>query len=1071
MTVFFNKVLLVLPFVVIFAQVSVQRELNGKYTQEDAIDYLQSLESEYSRECNKQMTARWKYIVDVTPENEKESTRVTNVFLQYQSSVQQEIMSRYSNWPSFPNATVKRELKYLAIKGPATMEPFKVAEMNELSSHMESVYATATVCEYNDTQKCNLRLEPEIEQKLTSVTDYDELAHYWTAWHNVMGKAVTASNYTKFIVFQNEMARANNFTDMSQMWLEPYNDGSKGWAASNFKTEMIETWAKLKPMYRKLHAYVRMKLRKSYGRAPVYEGKIKKYGYIPAHLLGNMWAQDWSALDARTKPYADTPSLDATAALVQQNYTVLRIFQEADKFFQGLGLPPMTETFWKESMLERPKDREVVCHASAEDFCLGKGSEDFRIKMCTEVNMEDLITVHHEMGHIAYFMQYTDHHYAFRDGANPGFHEAIGDALALAVTTPKHLQCVLVTKTDINFLYLMALQKIAFFPFAISMDQWRWEVFGGTLKEEDYTRRWWELRKENQGIIPPEERHSSFDPAAKYHIVANVPYIRYFVSHILQFQFYEAMCVEAGEYRPNDPKSKPLYQCDFAGNKAAGKRLSNMMKLGFSKPWPEALEAITGSREMSIEPLLNYFTPLIQFFDEELAAAGESDCFGRDCQAVASEYINGHYEREASGYDNQGDFWLRQYESDTFRDEVTTLWETVRPLYEELYAYVRFRLRKTYPQIGASSPLPAHILGNMWAQSWENVYDKVLPYEGFPSFDITAALKEKFKPDLQGVRGMFWVADDFFVSTGLANVSMAYGDRAMVIKPENKSAVCHASAWDFCDKEDFRIKMCTNVDMEDFITIHHELGHIQYYIQYKDLPITLREGANPGFHEAIGDVIALSVATPKHMQKIGFLNATTPSDESTVNYLMKMALDKVAFLPFGFLIDSYRWKIFDGSITNGSYTYEWLKMRATFQGVVPPVARSEQDFDAGAKYHVPDDTPYVAYFVSYILQFQLHKVLCETAGELKKNPLYECDIYGNAAAGLKLKKILQSGSSKMWKDLLKEITGSPDLDATALLEYFQPLRKYLEDERQTHDYPLGWDATAFEDFYESNRHL
>ncbi|ODM97276.1 Angiotensin-converting enzyme [Orchesella cincta] len=394
-----------------------------------------------------------------------------------------------------------------------------------------------------------------------------------------------------------------------------------------------------------------------------------------------------------------------------------------------------------------------------------------------------------------------------------------------------------------------------------------------------------------------------------------------------------------------------------------------------------------------------------------------------------------------TGFDNLKQMWLRKYESSSFQKDCEYLWNQVRP----------------------EDPIPAHLFGNMWSQTWEHLSDFLAPYPNATMFDVTEALKKKYTQDKAGVTEMFKVANEFFTSVGLHDMSVSYGPKAQVVKPADREVVCHASAWDFSNKKDFRIKMCTNVNQEDFVTIHHELGHIQYYINYKNLPETFRQGANPGFHEAIGDVAALSVNTPKHMMKIGLAeNQAGISKESSINYLLKTALERVAFLPFGFLIDAYRWKIFDGTIKRKDLEYEWVKMRSEYQGVVPPVIRDEEDFDAGSKYHVPGNTPYIRYFVSHILEFQLYKALCITAQEYPANPLHECDFYQNKDAGAQLKKLLEAGASKNWEIILKETIGQDKMDASAILEYFAPLLEYLREYRAKMNYPIGWSKTAFE---------
>ncbi|XP_063216925.1 angiotensin-converting enzyme-like isoform X2 [Bacillus rossius redtenbacheri] len=401
-----------------------------------------------------------------------------------------------------------------------------------------------------------------------------------------------------------------------------------------------------------------------------------------------------------------------------------------------------------------------------------------------------------------------------------------------------------------------------------------------------------------------------------------------------------------------------------------------------------------------------------------------------------------------NGMDDYGALWRDSYESDHFVSEVDTLWRQLEPLYSELHTYVRRRLKEVYgDRMGDDGLIPAHLLGNMWAQSWSNIYDLVVPFPNATSVDVTSALKEKGYT----ARRMFEMADEFYRSLGLPTNNMSFDEsRAMIEKPsDGRQVVCHASAWDFCDRQDFRIKMCTSINMKDFVTVHHEMGHIQYYIQYKDQPITFRQGANPGFHEAVGDTIALSVATTQHLVRVGLLDGDhQDSEESDLNSLMEMALNKVAFLPFGLLIDKWRWDVFSGSVSPQQWNSHWWSLRQRYQKVRAPVQRGERDFDPGAKYHIPGDSQYIAYFVAHVLQFQLHKALCEAAGQYNASdparPLHKCDIYQSTAAGDKLRAGLRLGGSRHWADALQEMTGQRSVDGSALLEYFQPLHQWLK---------------------------
>lgn len=233
------------------------------------------------------------------------------------------------------------------------------------------------------------------------------------------------------------------------------------------------------------------------------------------------------------------------------------------------------------------------------------------------------------------------------------------------------------------------------------------------------------------------------------------------------------------------------------------------------------------------------------------------------------------------------------------------------------------------------------------------------------------------------------------------------------------------------------------------------MGHIQYFILYKDQPLALRTGANPGFHEAVGDLIALSVSTPTHLKKIGLLDDYADSEEDNINALFKMALERVAFLPFGLLIDKWRWDVFSGDVDESKWNEHWWKLREQYQKVKAPVSRSESDFDPGAKYHIPADSQYIAYFIAHILQFQMHRGVCIAAGQYDPNdpakPLHKCDIDGSKAAGLKIREGLQLGLSQHWSVALEKMTGERVISGAAVLEYFKPLYDFLKAKNAEED--------------------
>ena len=396
------------------------------------------------------------------------------------------------------------------------------------------------------------------------------------------------------------------------------------------------------------------------------------------------------------------------------------------------------------------------------------------------------------------------------------------------------------------------------------------------------------------------------------------------------------------------------------------------------------------------------------------------------------------------GFADLGALWRSAYDMPPgeFAAEMDRLWLQVRPLYESLHTYVRAQLAKKYgaAMVPDGKPIPAHLLGNMWAQSWVNIYDLMGMEKSGPGYDLTLLLRAK-KVD---AKEMVRYGERFFVSLGFEPLPPTFWERSLFVKPADHDVVCHASAWDIDTIDDLRIKMCIDVNDEDFSTIHHELGHNYYDRAYNKQPPLFRGGANDGFHEGVGDTLALSI-TPDYLVKIGLLDKA-PGPEGDLGLLMKMALDKVAFLPFGLMVDKWRWKVFSGEIGPADYNKGWWDLVEKYQGVAPPVVRSESDFDPGAKYHVPANTPYARYFLADIYQFQFHRALCRAAGY--NGPLHLCSIYGNKQAGERLAKMLQMGASRPWPEALEAMTGERKLDATAIIDYFAPLKKWLDEQNK-----------------------
>lgn len=397
------------------------------------------------------------------------------------------------------------------------------------------------------------------------------------------------------------------------------------------------------------------------------------------------------------------------------------------------------------------------------------------------------------------------------------------------------------------------------------------------------------------------------------------------------------------------------------------------------------------------------------------------------------------------GFGDMGQIWRGGYDMPdaNFVAEMNRLYEQVRPLYESLHCYTRARLRKLYGEakIPQGAPIPAHLLGNMWAQEWTNLYPLLEPYKGVAQLDLTPRLVAKQYDAIKMVK----LGEQFFTSLGMDPLPKTFWERSLFVKPKDREVECHASAWDVNMSGDLRIKMCIRINHEDLVTIHHELGHNYYFQYYKHLPPLYQAGANDGFHEGIGDTLALSV-TPAYLSQIGLLDKVEENDKADLNLLMQRALDGVAFLPFGKLIDEWRWRVFAGQIAPGEYNASWWYLRQFYQGVSAPVPRSEQDFDPGAKYHIPANVPYTRYFIARILQYQFHRALCKLTGHT--GPLHRCSIYGNKAAGERLKQMLALGASRPWPEALQILTGETRMDATAIIDYYAPLMTWLAAQNQ-----------------------
>jgi len=569
-------------------------------TPEEARAFVSRVNEELKLLSVKSSTADWIRQTYITDDTDRDSAWASEDVMAYLSRTVKESL-RFQDVAA--DADTRRMLTLLRLgtePPPAPSDPARRAELATLYAKLGSLYGKGKWCGRDGKEKC--RDLQELSDVLAKSRDYDELLDAWAGWHSI--STPMRPLYERFVALSNEGAREIGFPDSGAQWRSAYDMPPDAFAA-----ETDRLWGQLRPLYEALHCYVRARLGKVYGA-----DRVPATGPIPAHLLGNMWAQEWTNVYPLVEPYQGQPSLDVEVAMKAQGWDPLRMVRTGEAFFSSVGFAPLPQSFWERSMFTKPRDREVVCHASAWDVTY---SGDLRIKMCIKVNEEDLVTIHHELGHNYYQRAYLRQPYLFQNSANDGFHEALGDAIALSVT-PGYLKALgLVAgvpkdeKGLVNVQMKDALEKIAFLPFGLLMDRWRWDVFSGKVKPDRYNAAWWELRRKYQGVAPPVQRsEADFDPGAKYHIAANVPYTRYFLARILQFQFHRAMCRIAGF-------QGPLHACSIHGNKEAGRRLEAMMAMGQSRPWPDALEALTGERQMDASALAEYFGPLKAWLDKE----------------------------------------------------------------------------------------------------------------------------------------------------------------------------------------------------------------------------------------------------------------------------------------------------------------------------------------------------------------------------------------------------------------------------------------------------------------------
>ena len=407
------------------------------------------------------------------------------------------------------------------------------------------------------------------------------------------------------------------------------------------------------------------------------------------------------------------------------------------------------------------------------------------------------------------------------------------------------------------------------------------------------------------------------------------------------------------------------------------------------------------------------------------------------------------------GYEGLSDLWFSKYDmpAEDFLDDTDRVWSEVKPLYDALHCHVRAKLNEHYGDevISKTGPLPVHMLGNMWGQSWSNIYDLV--YEEKPDskyINVTKIINEKSLSEIEMVE----YAEDFFISMGFKPLPKTFWERSLFVKPRDRSVVCHASAWNLDPaNNDLRIKMCIEKNEEDFITIHHELGHIFYYQAYNHIPTVFQAGANDGFHEAFGDLLTLSI-TPDYLVDIGFISEDDAEEakQDPIGLLMKQALDGVVIVPWALMLDKWRSGVFDGEIDESNLNSSWWSLREEYQGINTSYERSENYFDPGAKYHIPGNTPYTRYYLASIMQYQFHEALCNLIDY--DGYLHECSIYGNKEAGDRIISTMAMGQSLPWQDAFENLTGSRQLSGKSIMNYYAPLKEWLDEENKNRT--CGW---------------
>lgn len=396
------------------------------------------------------------------------------------------------------------------------------------------------------------------------------------------------------------------------------------------------------------------------------------------------------------------------------------------------------------------------------------------------------------------------------------------------------------------------------------------------------------------------------------------------------------------------------------------------------------------------------------------------------------------------GYPDYFNFQVSDYGMTT--DEMMALLKQfnkeLHPLYRELHTYMRYELAKKYKAKDVPDFLPAHWLSNRWGQDWS----EMVSVEGL---NLDSALKLK---DAE------WVAkqgEKFYVSMGFPELPKSFWDNSSlypVPKDAGYKKNTHASAWHMDLDKSVQTLMSITANASWYETVHHEYGHIYYYLAYSNpqVPYLLREGANRAYHEALGSMFGLAAMQKPFAAGLGLVDPNSSMDD--MKQLLKDALNYVVFIPWSTgTMSVFENELYSKNLPSDQWNKRWWEIVKQYQGIVPPTERGEDFCDPATKTHINDDAAqYYDYALSYILLFQLHDHISKN---ILKQDVHATNYFGNKEIGKFILEIMEPGSSVDWRKLLKDKTGE-DLSAKAMLEYFQPLMEWLKKENEGRKYTM-----------------